>query len=774
MNHHRRVSAAIASLLTLPLCSAFCAQYASGRLAPAALPGLSLPAAPSAILSPALPSGAPSLQLTAPMLALPAGPGAVNLPALPAAAPAAAAAKPSGPQAAEAVPQSRGAQVVLQQLGESISASSNNGAQPGGEASQRSLDKAFDGLKAAGSVDGGGPSGPTDGGNGGSGNNGGRRGDDNGGNLGRLYPRVVVILDTLNGPASDKLVHQIETLADAGVRVVFVTPRADKGDDSAESVLVSKLKRRVGNPVVVVSYNGARITAHNSRAENPKPLVEDLEGFPQNAVQAFSKIGRALATKAGAKGEVKEFGVPSLEDAHIYGGELPAGVDLKSFVSSFNNMLRNRGMKYKVEGVAGPDGRNYFFTQSTALKLNTSRIFNALYAQNPDLRGSLEREQVLVLADSTKAANFLKSLSQTEDVPGKGFYIHGVKDAASTEVALDALLGNNALEKVSVLRSQLRAYSEWLDARARWGSAPKGRGSFDATSGAKGGRYYRDLGFYRGIIMYDLMGRLYHLLRKGQYAEATPEAAVDLLERMWKNPRANGVRISDEMDESLRSLRKTAWGRKMMYGYFDTSRTWLRNYYRRNLPNFPAGVSEKVVGTMINLARDSKNAVTLEYASPYTGRRYMVHALPARAHLERDDKGNMLVAHIYRTGKEPYESEFEDSVETNLMGAVMLAGYAEKRADGQWYVNDEANPRVKVVFHYMTRDLSRIMTPAQLEQQGQEVTTLIEKMQADKEFQDHWAEQEELNNKMASGAAKARAAREKRAASPRKKGKASK
>src|SRR4051794_382548 len=61
MNHHRRLSAAIAALLALPLSTAFSAEYASGRMAPTALPGLSLPAAPTAILSPALPSGAPAL-----------------------------------------------------------------------------------------------------------------------------------------------------------------------------------------------------------------------------------------------------------------------------------------------------------------------------------------------------------------------------------------------------------------------------------------------------------------------------------------------------------------------------------------------------------------------------------------------------------------------------------------------------------------------------------------------------------------------------------------
>ena len=768
-----KVAAAIAALVCLhPICCLAAEYSAAGRVMPAAVPGFNLPAVPSLNTNPALPSGVPSL--AAPMLALPAASvTSAGVPALPQAAaheaPAAAQAAQAA-QAAEAKAPKAAAQAVLGAMGAAIEASSKN--EPGATASGTVLDQAFDGVKMSGSVDGGNGlgGGSNGGGNGGANNNGGAKGP-NDGNLGRLYPRVVMILDTLNGPASEKLVKQVEKLADAGVRVVFVTPRADKGDDSADSVLISKLKRRTGNPVVVVSYNGARITAHNSKAEHPKPLVEDLEGFSPNAVAAFQKIGKALTSKLGGQGELKEFGVPAVDGGHIYGGELPAGVDLPKFVSSFNEMLRNRGMKYKVEGVASPDGRNYFFTQSTALKLNTSRVFNALYAQNPDLRGSLQREQVLILADSTKAANFLKSLSQTEDVPGKGFYIHGVKDAGSTEHALDALLGNAALDKVSVMRSQLRSYSEWLDARAKWGGSPRssnGGGGFNAASPAKGGRFYRDLGFYRGIIMYDLMGRLYHLLRKGQYMEASPEAAVDLLDRMWKNPRANGVRISDEMDASLRTLRKTDWGRKMAYGYFDTSRTWIRNYYKRNLPNFPAGVSEKVVGTMINLARDSKNSVTLEYASPYTGRRYMVHALPARAHLERDDKGNLLVAHVYRTGKEPYESEFEDSVETNLMASTMLAGYAEKRADGKWYVNDEANPRVKVVFHYMTRDLSRIMTPEQLEEQGTEVTTLIEKMQADTEFLAHWAEQEAQNSKVTEGVAKAKAAAERRAASGKK------
>ena len=398
-------------------------------------------------------------------------------------------------------------------------------------------------------------------------------------------------------------------------------------------------------------------------------------------------------------------------------------------------------------------------TQSTALKLNTERVFQALTAQFPHLQAdsveSLKPGEMLVLADSTKAAGFLKSL------PGKGYYIHGVTSGASVESALDAVLGNLSLDKVSVVRSQLRAYTEWLEARAKYGAPRKAGGSFSSGSH---GRYYRELGFYRGIIMYDLMGRLYHLMRKGQYMEASPEASEDLLRQMWNQPLSHGVRISEEMYDTLRNLRRKHYGRAVMAGYFDTARTWLRNYYKRNFKDYPVGVNHKVVGTLINLARDTKNSVTLEYAAPYTGRRYLVHLLPARAHLERDEQGNLLVAHVYRTGKEPYEDEFEDSIETNLLARAMLQGYADKRADGLWYVNDEPNPRVKVVFHYMTRDLSRLQTTTEVESHSPDVTALIEKMNADKEFLAHWEEQEAKNNKAATGVAKAKAQREARAA----------
>lgn len=631
----------------------------------------------------------------------------------------------------------------------SAASQDQQGRASGGEQSRQAAATTFDGSSsksgapAVAAGDGGD-------GNGGSIGNNGNGGDGSGdeGRLGRSYPRVVMILDPLAGPASDKLVSLVESLADHGVRVVFVTPRPDKGENSADEVLVSKLKVRTTKyPVIVVTYNGSRVHVRNSKAENPKPLLDDETGFPAPTIERFRKMNSAVAAKFKMKGQVREFTLPDAEGAYIYGVDLPKGADAAAWASAYNRSLRETGLNYRFEAGQRADGRPYLFTQSTALRLNTGRIFKAVEAQYPDLKENLKPSEVLILGNPNKTTRFLSSLK------GAGYLIHGVTDGESLERALGAVLGHEALEKVSVNRSQLRSYAEWLDAKERWGTPRRGEGA-----GGGGGygvpsahaRYYRDLGFYRGIIMYDLMGRLYHSIRKGQYQEASPEAAIDLLERMWRNPLANGVRISPEMESARHSKR---W-QQFQRGYLDTSKQWLRNYYARNFKDYPHNVSEQVVGTMINLARDSKNSVTVEYASPYTGRRYMVRVLPARMNIERDDKGNVLVADVYRTGKEPYQSEFEDSVETSLVAKAALAGYADFH-DGKWWVNDEPNPRVEVRFHYMTRDLSVIQTPEQIEAKSAEVTALVEKMMADPEFLNHWEEQERQNAKVATGAQKA-------------------
>lgn len=570
--------------------------------------------------------------------------------------------------------------------------------------------------------------------------------------LGRLYPRVVVLLDTLDKPATkdDKIVKYIETLVTNGVKVVFVTARPTKGENSAESILIGQLKIRTGNPVVVVSYNGARVTSHNSKAENPKPLIPDMLPFAEKTVARFREIAVAVKEKFGVKGKVQEFGQPSFEAPFIYGGVIPKGVDEAQWTAAFNRALKSAGFAYKIELSKNAEGETVYFTQSTALKLNAGRVFNAIYAIAPELdpgkggAGILKPQQVLILADPAKAPSFLQAL------PGKGYFIHGVNDTESLERAMEAVLGGKALDQVAVNKYELRDYIEWLSRRQRYGS------SSSFASQGKGGRAgmitprrsgdasgFSKVPFYRGIIVKEVMSRLYHLMKNGAYEESTLDAGVDLLEKLWKYPEANGIRLPEE----LKLGRQTGAFKAQQKGGLDGSKRWLKNYYHRHFPDFPRGVNQKVAGRLLRLARDG-DSVTLQYESPYTGRSYRVFVRPDRTELWEDEKGYVLVAHVYRTGKEPYQKGFDESIEVNLIGRALLEGDAQKRADGHWYVNGEADPRIQVIFHYMTRDLQAVMTPEQVDSHTSEVTALIEKRQNDKEYQ-KWVEAKKVQEEKA-------------------------
>lgn len=554
--------------------------------------------------------------------------------------------------------------------------------------------------------------------------------------LGKLYPRVAIILDTLEKPATkeDKLVKYIETLVDKGVKVVFVTSRPNKGEDSADSMLISQLKQRTGNPVIVVSYNGARATAHNSKAENPKPLIPDQLPFAEKTVARFREIAATVNGKFGVKGASTEFGQPSLEAPFIWGGVLPRSVDSSKWAQAFNRSLKSAGLPYKIELSAGANGETTYFTQSTALKLNAGRVFNAIYAAAPELdpanggAGTLKPQQVLVLADPAKAPSFLQAL------PGKGYFIQGVKDTASLEQTLGAVLGGAALENVAVNKYDLRDYVEWLERRQRWGTGPKqGKGGRSGVvsqrrDGQGGG--WSKVPFYRGIIVKEVMSRLYHLMKNGAYEESTLDAGLELMEKLWKYPESNGIHLPEE----LQLAKQTALFKAQSKGGLEGSKRWLKNYYHRHFPDFPRNVNQKVAGRLLRLARDG-DSVTINYASPYTGRSYKVFVRPDRTELWEDEKGYILVAHVYRTGKEPYQKQFDESIEVNLLGRALLEGDAQKRADGKWYVNNEPNPRVQVIFHYMTRDLQSVVTTEEIESHTPEVTALIEKREADKEYQ---------------------------------------
>ncbi|MDE2237701.1 MAG: hypothetical protein KGK30_07415, partial [Elusimicrobia bacterium] len=494
------------------------------------------------------------------------------------------------------------------------------------------------------------------------------------------------------------------------------------------------------------------------------------EGFSPQVLALFRKTNEDLK-KRFKLDEVREFGLPEVERAQIYGIELPQDANLGRVVSSYNARLRKSEYHYyRFEGQE-VGGRKFLFTQATALRLNAGRVAQGLFSQNPDLQDSLKREQVLVLGDTARGRRFLDALAEQE-IPGKAYFVHNVENGAQLEDALGKILDKDAQQTIKVTRHQLRAYVEWRQ-RQVFGPRPVSDGRPGAGKRAKApagfGRTIRDLAFFRGIVHYNVMMRMKKLMHNHQWEEASVHAAVDLARRMWREPLQNGLRLR----RSLLEARRAPEWKALEDGFLEAEIAAVENYYGRNFPGqWPTGAAERARG-LANIATDGKNGIKAEYLSPVA--RYQVNMLPAEVHSYQGEGHWILEAHAYRSGKSMRQDEFDESIERNLLAHALLLGYAKQQPDGSWKVNDQP-VRLRVIFHYGTQDYGTtdLLTPGQVVDQAAQVTTLITNMLADREFLAFWEEEQRLNRRLDAEAdlkaerAKAQAQRRRRERSRRK------
>ncbi|MCR4296953.1 MAG: hypothetical protein NUW21_15585, partial [Elusimicrobia bacterium] len=278
-----------------------------------------LSAAPSAI-NLALNGGVSSIQGSlAPTLLAPAAAltPALSAPLALAPAKAAIAASPVAAAKAEPVNALASARTLAAAIGD------ENLPQDPGQAKE-AADQAFDGSASEGAVDGSDAATPF---------------AHNGAPLAQLYPRVVFVQDVFSGPASEKTVEYVNKLVDAGVHVVFLTWRPHRGADSADSVLMTRVKQSRNNPVIVVSYNGGKVSLHG-RAANPKPLIESVGAFPAEALAKIKKIANVVEA------------VPTEAEAFSVTVKLVEGLkspSLNAQINALNRKFKAAGLDYKAE-----------------------------------------------------------------------------------------------------------------------------------------------------------------------------------------------------------------------------------------------------------------------------------------------------------------------------------------------------------------------------------------------------------------------------------------
>jgi hypothetical protein len=724
------------------------AQVATVHLAevPAGIPGAAASAA-STLGSPASIGGAPSLMgagaLTAapsamtPSLAAPSAqaaalpaaaaasvPVAARAAAAPAAAPAliapAAAAAADGPKGPNETPEP--AKTPADSLGAAKNLSGavtpGEGEHAGGEKAAAAANQTFDGTAANAGEEEAVPVGS------------------NGEPLNHLYPKVVFIQDVFSGPASDAVANSINRMIDAGVHVVFMTWRPQKGAGSAEEILLSRVKQSRANPVIVVAFNGGKIALHG-RAANPKAILENVGQFSD---ENLAKI-KAIAEKVGGS----EFAATPADKEAFSLSVTVAGEARAAAIKAMNAQMKSAGLPYRAE--ANQDAAGAIIIHSMPLRFSLPRVMDALETQFPGEGLSAHPEKFLVVADSMKSLRFSTSFPKLAEVQVAG-------DGSGVGAVLGAVLGDRKLETVAIKLGKLRQYAEFWEPSRHYmtgsvDSESRGGGGGGAAAKPADRETSQMLAMFVGTIINRLMAKIYENIRNGQHQfTATPWALQKQLEAMWHKPIENGVYVNKKL---AIALAKTP--AEVKRGYMEKASAFVSNFYARELANYPAAAAN-VELNLVSLNTDRKSSIMLEFKSKSTGKIYKIYTRIPRVMRLVTGQEVKLTAYGYRTGKET-ANEGEIFL-APLYAMALLKGHARKGADGKWHQGSPEGPvinKLVIQFERHTSASIKIFDASEfdmLEENGmiegpivREITSAIERMEADPEYQQYYKEHEE-------------------------------
>jgi hypothetical protein len=188
-------------------------------------------------------------------------------------------------------------------------------------------------------------------------------------------------------------------------------------------------------------------------------------------------------------------------------------------------------------------------------------------------------------------------------------------------------------------------------------------------------------------------------------------------------------------------------------GYMEKASAFVSTFYARELSNYPAAAAH-VELNLVSLNTDRKSSIMLEFKSSATGKIYKIYTRIPRVMKQTTGEGVTLTAYAYRTGKETAD-EGEEFL-SRIYAMALLKGHARKGPDGKWHHGSpEGAPITKLVVQFERHTSARIKVYSaaefdSLEEDGmidgpivREITSAIERMEADAEYQEYYREHEE-------------------------------
>jgi len=379
------------------------------------------------------------------------------------------------------------------------------------------------------------------------------------------------------------------------------------------------------------------------------------------------------------------------------------------------------------------------------LRFSLPRVMDALEQQFPGENLAAQPEKFLVVADSMKSLRFSTSFPKLAEVQVAG-------DGSGVGAVLGAVLGDRKLETVAIKLGKLRQYAEFWEPSRHYmtgvDSESRGGGGGGASAKPADRETSQMLSMFVGTIINRLMAKIYENIRNGQHQfTATPWALQKQLEAMWYKPIENGVYVNKKL---AIALAKTP--NEVKRGYMEKASAFVSNFYARELANYPAAAAN-VELNLVSLNTDRKSSIMLEFKSKSTGKIYKIYTRIPRVMRLVTGQEVKLTAYGYRTGKET-ANEGEIFL-APLYAMALLKGHARKGADGKWHQGSPEGPvinKLVVQFERHTSASIKIFDASEfdmLEENGmiegpivREITSAIERMEADPEYQQYYLEHE--------------------------------
>ncbi|TBR20704.1 hypothetical protein EPO15_12320 [bacterium] len=563
-------------------------------------------------------------------------------------------------------------------------------------------------------------------------------------------PRVVFIEDVFEGPASETTVAYIQKVIDRGAHVVFMTARPHMGPGSADEILLSRLKVSQKNPPIVVSYNGARIALH-SHAKDPKAYLADSDAFTPEALATFKKASADI-TAALKLGAPVEQAAPSEASAFTYTLALPESVTAaelaemkKTVARRFNGAMTKAGLSYTMQ--PHPENPRLLWVRSMPLRMSLERVFEALDTRFKGEELLANPMTFLVLGDSNRSFKLSTAWP-------KGVTFRPAAGDADISKQIGVVLGDLTRKPVGVKLGEIRQWDEyWAPMLLRRSGERPGPGADAKAGGGTWGAdkgYTGPMGMFTGSLFYRLMPALIENVWRGQDRLTTLTQGEKLLRQMWQKPVQHGVFISRKQA----ALMQEAGWKERSGGYLERALTIFRETYNRMFEHYSEAAAD-IMHNLAGLTTDGHSLITVPFVAGNTLYRVMTR-LP-RLMKHDTPEGRVLTVYAHRTGKQPFEGD-GDSVYARTLAMAMLVGFSQPGPDGVWHDGWAEGPKIAklhVRFEYKDGGLDLYFNPNDFFQvlpngklrQGpivREIANTIERMRADKEFQEHYqAEVEE-------------------------------